>query len=117
MLEFFECLDADLFIHLNKIVEESGSVLKSNELESALSSFHYESSSTRSIVSIYRSLIQNHPFVDGNKRTATLFLETAVSYLQLNLTVPSSELDIVAVKTASDRLALDAIYDILFGPK
>lgn len=45
-------------------------------LESAFSSYHYYDSDLEQICSIFRGLVKNHAFSDGNKRTASAVLVT-----------------------------------------
>lgn len=45
-------------------------------LESAFSSYHYYESDLEQICSIFRGLLKNHAFSDGNKRTASAVLVT-----------------------------------------
>lgn len=66
-------------IEMNRIASGVGKVLKENELESCLSSYYYYDTVMEQIASIYRGLVKNHSFVDGNKRTATLFLRVMLS--------------------------------------
>lgn len=65
-------------IELNKIVGETGSLVNENMLSSLFSAYDYYESNIDRAVSIYRGIIKNHPFKDGNKRTAILFLLTII---------------------------------------
>jgi death-on-curing protein len=58
---------------------------------------------------LIRSIIADHPFVDGNKRTAML---TGLTFLQLNsvrFRAKKGEIEDFAVKIATDHLDIPAI--------
>lgn len=62
---------------------------------------------------LLRNLIADHPFVDGNKRTASL---VALTLLELNgrkFIASPGELEDFAVAVATDHLDIDAITDWL----
>ncbi len=62
---------------------------------------------------ILRTIIGDHPFVDGNKRTAILM---AITLLDINQVKPSfrkGELEDFAVKVATDKLTVGEIADWL----
>ena len=54
-------------INLNKIVGQTGQVLKFNELESCLSSIDYYDTTLEKVCCVGRAIVFNHPFQDGNK--------------------------------------------------
>lgn len=56
-----------------------------------------------------RSIIMNHPFVDGNKRTG---MNTSITFLQLNdyrFTGPRGSIEDFAVKIVVDKLDIASI--------
>jgi len=58
-------------------------------------------------------IIMNHPFVDGNKRTA---ITAATIFLEQNgyrFTAPEGELENFALKVVEDKLDIDQIADWL----
>jgi death-on-curing protein len=62
---------------------------------------------------LIRSIIGDHPFVDGNKRTALL---TALTFLKINgvnLTIPQGDLENFAVQVAIDKLNVSSIANWL----
>ncbi len=62
---------------------------------------------------LLHALIQNHPFVDGNKRTGTL---AAILFLELNgyeLNAKNKELESFALRVAISRISLSEIADWL----
>lgn len=73
-------LSSITLINLNKIIGQTGKVLKFNELESCLSSIDYYDSMLEKVCCIGRAIVFNHPFQDGNKRTANWLV---LSYLKM----------------------------------
>jgi len=61
-------------IKINEIITKTGSYYKNNSPCSILASIEYIDDDIDKIIFIYYKLIKNHHFLDGNKRTATLFL-------------------------------------------
>ena len=62
---------------------------------------------------LIRGIIGDHPFVDGNKRTALL---TALTFLKINgvnLTIPQGDLENFAVQVAIDKLNVSSIANWL----
>lgn len=93
---------ADLVL-LNQLVGELGRVLKPNELESVFASSAYYNTDLERICSVARSLMQNHPFADGNKRTAVFFLLGCVGQLRAN----DEELADMAVQSVVQKWTVD----------
>lgn len=70
-------IEAEFVIAVSERVLGKADTLLSRELlHSALSSYQYYDTDMLCIASVYRGLIKNHAFQDGNKRTATLVLST-----------------------------------------
>jgi len=62
---------------------------------------------------LIRGIIGDHPFVDGNKRTALL---TALTFLKINgvnLTIPQGDLENFAVQVTIDKLNVSSIANWL----
>ena len=62
---------------------------------------------------LMRGIIGDHPFVDGNKRTAMLAGLTLLEVNGYNFTAQRGELEDFAVRVATDQLDIDAIADWL----
>ena len=60
-----------------------------------------------------RGIIGDHPFADGNKRTAMLAGLTLLEVNGYNFTAQRGELENFAVRIATDHLDIDAIADWL----
>ena len=62
---------------------------------------------------LIRGIIGDHPFTDGNKRTAMLAGLTLLEVNGYNFTAQRGELENFAVRVATDHLDIDAIADWL----
>ena len=62
---------------------------------------------------LIRGIVQDHPFVDGNKRTAMLSGLTLLEINGLIFTANKGELEDFAVRIATDHLDVAAIADWL----
>lgn len=60
-----------------------------------------------------RGVVQDHPFVDGNKRTAMLAGLTLLEINGMRFKAVKGELEDFAVRIATDRLDIPAITDWL----
>lgn len=60
-----------------------------------------------------RGIIGDHPFADGNKRTAMLCALTFLAINGVELTATNQELEDFAVKIATDRLSIEEIAEWL----
>lgn len=102
-------------ITLNKLAGEQGKVIKQNQLYSCFASIDYLSSDEEKIASVARSVMQSHPFADGNKRTGVLWIITASDLKALPL-ADISEDDWVnfAVKSVVDRWSIRQIVNFFY---
>jgi len=62
---------------------------------------------------LIRGIIGDHPFVDGNKRTALLAALTFLKINGVNLTIPQGDLENFAVQVAIDKLNVSSIANWL----
>lgn len=109
-------VDGIIVIH-DEIIELYGGfsgVMKRGELEFVVDQVNYENKDVYwNTALILRNITSNHPFVDGNKRTA---LEVADVYLRLNnLEISASEEDKVnyMIHLASHEVELNNIIEWL----
>jgi prophage maintenance system killer protein len=75
-------IDQEALVALNRLAGESGIVLKPDSLLSCFASVDYYADPVDAVCSISRAIAFNHPFADGNKRTAALFLLSALCDLK-----------------------------------
>lgn len=80
----------------------TGILIKKSELESIFSSYMYEESVELQICSIFRSIVNNHCFSDGNKRTAAVAL--SIMCEDNNLVISDEKLYQVTIKIATSQL-------------
>lgn len=73
--------DEKLLIELNKIIGESGALLHLDSLYSSLASLDYIDDDFLKVCYVARSVLLNHPFLNGNKRTAFFLLCAAAEIL------------------------------------
>lgn len=65
------------------------------------------------VVTQTRGIIGDHPFADGNKRTAMLCALTFLAINGVELTATNQELEDFAVKIATDHLSVEKIAEWL----
>lgn len=106
-----EKLTHDDVIAVNKLLGYHP--LNVNLVGSALSSFHYYSDAKTQISSIVLSLIKNHAFQDGNKRTATVIYLTLCKRNNIRPKSDSIIFDSV-VKIAASKLSVEEVRRLLF---
>jgi death-on-curing protein len=120
----YPAIEDVLLIHRRVIEETGGShgVRSIELLESALhrpragfgdEEFYPELFSKAA--AMFESVILNHPFVDGNKRTATVTVEFFVELNGWTLVAPDRDFEDFAVHVAESKPALEKIEEWLRG--
>lgn len=99
---------------INKEITGHGDVLNPDLLESAFSSFHYYTDIKEQLSSIYRGLIKNHAFRDGNKRTASVVLIMLCEVVDEIIDLNDEELADLTIKVAENRYSVEEISKMLF---
>jgi death-on-curing protein len=107
-------LDTQDIKDINKIVTGHGDVLNETMLESALSSFHYYETEEEQVCSIWRGLIKNHSFRDGNKRTALICLSVMCDLIGLPLHMTNSEAFKYTLDVANSNMYVEDIAKMIF---
>jgi death-on-curing protein len=87
--------------------------LNVNLVGSALASIHYYPDIKTQIAAIVNSLIKNHAFQDGNKRTATVVYLTLCKRNGIRPIRDAALFDVV-VKIASSKLNVEQVQKMLF---
>ena len=115
-------LEQILQLHALVLIRDGGSdgVRDIGRLESVVSAQHqvvfgeelYATVFTKA-AALMRGIIGDHPFVDGNKRTAMLAGLTLLEVKGYNFTAQRGELEKFAVRVATDQLDIDAIANWL----
>jgi death-on-curing protein len=104
---------SDLAIGLNVLAGESGMV-DVGKLESAISSSEYYSSFEDKVASIIRSMIKNHAFRDGNKRTAVMMFRLLVAHSRRRMSFSNKELVDLFADIAANHYSVEEIRDKIF---
>ena len=111
-----------LFIHFQVVERFGGShgVLNTGGLESAVArpqatmgGQELYGSSLHKAAALAQSLVMNHPFSDGNKRTAFTALGVFLSLNGLSLVSSPSEAEAFVLRIAEHSLGLESIVDWL----
>ncbi len=92
-------------IRINAEVGETGKLLKPNELDSAFASLDYVDSPELKVAYVVRSVMQNHPFVDGNKRTGMVLLVAGLETLGHTVRRTDDEIVQFAVDSVTNRFS------------
>lgn len=99
---------------LNINAGEHGHIPDENKLMSAISSVDYYTSINDKISSIIRSIVKNHAFTDGNKRTAVLFFLLMTKAAKIEILLSKDQLATVFVKIANGNYTVEEITQLLF---
>jgi death-on-curing family protein len=102
-------------VSINKNFTGHGTVRDENALGSTLSSYHYYASVEEQLCSIFVGLVRNHPFADGNKRTAVVVLLALSELNGLEVSKTDDEIFDFVVKVATDRLSPQQAQELLWG--
>ena len=96
-------ISPESLIILNKLVGETGTVINVNSLSSTSASIMYYDDKLTRLCSVVRSVMQNHPFQDGNKRTGILLLRGGCHCLKIRLVRTDDEYINFAVTSVTQR--------------
>ena len=110
-------IDIDVVKAQNTAITGHGDIISDHMLESAFSSWYYYESPEEQICSIYRGLIKNHAFRDGNKRTACIVLLTLCEQCNILLACSDIELGNLTIDIAENNYEVKEIVDIVFNPR
>jgi len=111
-----------LIIH-NEVVSTHGGasgIREINGLESAISrpfqlfeGVELYTSVFEKAAAIGESIIMNHPFIDGNKRTGYVLMETVLRMEGLKISAPDDSLYDFVIKITTGEIRFDQIVDWL----
>ena len=105
----------DDFIEYNKIVNNGDcKIVNLHSLNSSISSYHYYNNIYDQISSIFKSLLLNHAFLDGNKRVAVMFLLVTCVENNIQLIVSDDELYDIVMDIIKNKPSCDLISAKLF---
>lgn len=109
-----ETITPEYLIQLNTLIGV-GRVLNESSLESCLSAWNYYHTRELQVTAIFRGLVKNHAFADGNKRTAVEFLLTEVALGHMKFNKTDDELFDIVIAVASGHHSVEEISQMLFG--
>lgn len=104
-------ITAEEIIYINKSIGYSP--LNSSLVESSLSSVNYYDDVKHQISSIVRSLVKNHAFRDGNKRTAALVYVMLCEDNRLKIKSDKMIFDAMII-IASKNYSVEQVTKLLF---
>jgi len=90
-------------INKELVGETKSNVLSENLLESCFASYLYYDANIERITSVWFSIINNHCFSDGNKRTALVFLILMCKINKINITLTEDELFNIILGIATNK--------------
>jgi death-on-curing family protein len=97
------------------ITGKEDNVLSDNMLTSSLSSYHYYETKEDQISSIFRGIVKNHAFHDGNKRTALVVLLTLCEENNIDMGKSDDELAKLTIDIAKNKYEVEEISKKLFS--
>jgi death-on-curing protein len=119
MFNFFESIDSESFKKylqsLNILVGESGNVIDVNRLLGTSASYQYYADTREKISSIVRGIVKNHPFVDGNKRTALVFFLLMSKLGNFQISLDHDQLENAFVNIAKNNYTVEEIVKLLYN--
>lgn len=107
-------LSIDIICQLNqKLTGNETDEMRKSKVGSCLSSYYYYDNAHDQISSIINSIIKNHYFVDGNKRTGVLVLYLLAEFNNLTL-VDNNVLKDVIIDIANNHYSAEKISSLIF---
>lgn len=85
-----------------------------DKLTGMLSSYQYYDTDKLQIASIIRSLIKNHYFVDGNKRTAAVAMFTLADVAGIKMNKSDNEYIEIICDIATHRYSVENVATLIF---
>lgn len=94
----------NILINLNEIAGESGrmGIGSEQKLSMLFASYFYYNDITYMVASIFRGIVCGHMFINGNKRTAVLWLLTFCQMQELPLAMNDDQLYDYVLELATD---------------
>ena len=107
----------NLLKDINKCIVGYNAIIKSDQLSSIFSSSPYIDDIKLDILTIVRNIVNDHAFIDGNKRTALSMLVYLISQYNLRIRKSESYLTELIIKLAYDKIDLELESKLLFTNK
>lgn len=107
-------IDKGFVVDVNKALTGVGHrIIKPDQLESVFSSYYYYEDKPSQIASIVNSIIKNHPFGDGNKRTAFVVLTSLCRRNSVEYLDDEDELFEAIHHVANNKLEIEEVVEVL----
>lgn len=101
-------------IEFNKMLTGAAHrVIKPHQLDSVFSSYYYYEDVPSQIASIVNSIIKNHPFGDGNKRTAMMALYYLTENYGVTIGLDEEELFEAIQYIVNNKLEIEEVVEVL----
>lgn len=107
-------IDRETIVDMNKFLTGSAhGILKPAQLDSVFSSYYYYEDVPSQIASIVNSIIKNHPFRDGNKRTAASVLGYLCRVYSVEFIKEDEKLFEVIQYIVNNKLEIEEVVEVL----
>ena len=108
-------IDNEQLIEFNKFLTGSAhGILKPAQLDSVFSSYYSYEDVPSQIASIVNSIIKNHPFRDGNKRTAMMALYYLTQTYDVIIELEEEKEIFKAIQyVANNKLGIEEVVEVL----
>jgi death-on-curing family protein len=99
---------------INLAIKESGVIVDDNKITGVLSSLDYYDNKEEKISCLIRSIIKNHGFTNGNKRTAAAFYVLMCRHMNYEPPFTNQEFVDLFVEIAKNNYSVETISSKLF---
>lgn len=107
-------IDKEVIVDVNKFLTGSAhGILKPAQLDSVFSSYYYYEDVPSQIASIVNSIIKNHPFRDGNKRTAASVMGYLCRTYSVDFIENDEELFEAIQYIVNNKLEIEEVVEVL----
>ena len=113
-----EVVNQDKYLKLiqtiNLAIKETGIAVDKNKIAGVLSSLDYYNTKEEKIACLVRSLVKNHGFTNGNKRTAGAFYLAMCKHMNYNPPFNNQDFANMFIDIANNNYSVETIASMLF---
>ena len=113
-----EIIDQDKYLDLirtiNLAIKETGVIVDKTKIAGVLSSIDYYKTKEEKIACLVRSIVKNHGFTNGNKRTAGAFYLAMCKHMNYDLPFSNQDLANLFIDIANKNYSVETIAHMLF---
>ncbi len=107
-------LTLEEIIEINKEVGENGTMINKGNLEFIISKLKEAKSLDKVASTVFYEIINLHPFLDGNKRTAYVSMKTIIELNGKHIKqVPETEIEELIYQIAQNKYSINQTQEIL----